>query len=223
LHHSPIFTCSQCFSPSSYGIEVSNRAIASASVGQEVAASKGVHHWSWHERDLYFFPDETVEEINAKFKPGYKLQVDYLTAKDYYEIQVSPEAADCWKPGTELLLTSHTRNQDDQQVRTIESSNPSTGIIRLSSPIEKPISVQDHPDFAIEVASLSRRIVFEADDDQDDEFIGGHLVVHHTSTPQNIEGVEIRNFGQQGRLGKYPIHFHMCGDSPNSLVKKNVV
>jgi hypothetical protein len=122
-----------------------------------------------------------------------------------------------------VLLTSHTRYQDDQQVRTIETSDSVTGIIRLTAPIDKPISLQDHSDFAIEVASLNRRIVFEADSDENDEFIGGHLVVHHTSTPQHIEGIEIRNFGQQGRLGKYPLHFHMCGDSPESLVKKNVV
>lgn len=191
--------------------------------GQTVTASKGVHHWSWNKNGLFFFPDETAAEINAKFGSGIQLQVEYTDTLNFNDVQVSPEAADCWKPGTEVLLTSHTRYQADQQVRTIASTDPATGTMTFTEPIEKPISLADHPDFAVEIASLNRRIVFEADDDVDDEFIGGHLVVHHTTSPQHIEGVEIKNFGQQGRLGKYPLHFHMCGDSPGSVVKKNVV
>jgi hypothetical protein len=153
----PRFYCFE--SPTSYGIEVSK--LSTAPLGQEVTASKGVHHWSYISARLYFFPDEDVDAINTKFKKGYQLEVAYLDTNDCYDIEVSPEATSCWKPGTELLLTSHTRNQDDQQVRTIESSDSATGVIRLTAPIDKPISLQDHADFAVEVASLNRRIVFE--------------------------------------------------------------
>merc|ERR1712232_286346 len=208
--------------PVGYGINVTRP--ATKPFGQVVTASQGIHHWSWREKKLYFHPDESAESINAKFSDGYQLEVSFMdTVRDAYEVEVSSAAAGCWKPGTEVLLTSHTRSMKDQQVRTIESSDATTGIIRFTRPIERPISKADHPDFAIEIASLNRRIVFEASSDANDEFIGGHLVVHHTAVKQHIEGVEIRNFGQQGRLGKYPLHFHMCGDSPESLVKKNVV
>lgn len=120
------------------------------------------------------------------------------------------------------MLTSHTRNWDGEQVATVSGYDPDTGMITLASPIDKPITLADSSDFAIEVASLTRRVVFEADSDATHDALGGHFVVHHMSAHQHIEGVEIRNFGQQGILGKYPLHFHMCGDNP-STVKKNVV
>jgi hypothetical protein len=195
-------------------------------LGQEMTSSK-IIHWSWGSNTLYLDnekTDQNVTEINERFQAGYELEVSLVEPElDTYEIQVSPAAADCWKPGTEVLLTSHTRSQTDQQVAVIKSRKGTSNFLRFADTIERPLSVANHPDFAVEVALLNRRIVFEADDDAGDEFIGGHLVVHHTSSAQHIEGVEIKNFGQQGRLGKYPLHFHMCGDSPGSLVKKNVV
>lgn len=217
-----LFVANNLSSNKNFVIDVSKKKGVSQ-LGQEVVASKGVHHWSWAGNGFFFFPDETEEQIQQKFPVGYKLKVDFLNATDVYDIKVSPEAAKCWKPGTEILLTSHTRSSKDQQVRTIESSNTEIGLLKLSEPINTPITVADHEDFAVEVAQLNRRIVFEADDDTNDENIGGHLIVHHTKSPQNIQGVEVRNFGQMGRLGRYPIHFHKCGDSPDSLVRRNVV
>jgi len=210
------------FSASNFDIDVSITQNPTP-IGRELVASSGIHHWSWAESGLFFFPDETDEKINEKFPVGYTLKVDYLDEKDVWDIEVSPEAAKCWKPGTEILLTSHTHSPHDRQVRTIESSNVETGLLRLSAPFNKPVTASENPDFAIEVAPLNRRIVFEADSDSNDENIGGHLIVHHTESPQYIEGVELRNFGQLGRLGRYPIHFHKCGDSPESLVRRNVV
>lgn len=53
---------------------------------------------------------------------------------------------------------------------------------------------------------------------------GGHLIIYHTpGVAQRLEGVEIRDFGQQGNLGRYPIHFHMSGDVDGSVVRNNVV
>ncbi|GJP59359.1 hypothetical protein CLOP_g11076 [Closterium sp. NIES-67] len=43
-------------------------------------------------------------------------------------------------------------------------------------------------------------------------------------TPQFIEGVEFAQMGQQGKLGRYNIHFHVCGDDQGrSVVRKNVM
>ena len=136
------------------------------------------------------------------------------------ELTVSPEAAACWGPGTELVITSHTRSMEDRQVVTVVSSDTTTGKVVLAETIAKPITLEDSLDFAVEIASLTRPVVFEG---EVDDSVGGHLIVFHTQTPQHIEGVEIRHFGQQGILGKYPVHFHGCHDSPGSIVKNNVV
>ena len=75
-------------------------------------------------------------------------------------------------------------------------------------------------EYAVEVASLSRAVTFTSTVEND---IGGHLIIFHTSTKQHISGVKIENFGQSGILGRYPIHFHMCGSSDSSIVSKNVI
>lgn len=71
------------------------------------------------------------------------------------------------------------------------------------------------PDFPAEVAWLSRSVTFDADTTQGSNGykswecnsgqrrIGGHMMISHTSVAQRIEGVEFKNFGQSGTLGKY--------------------
>lgn len=141
----------------------------------------------------------------------------------FSRLVVSQKASTCWGAGSELLLTSHTRDFADRQVVTVESVDEELGILTLTDTINKPITQQDHAVFAVEVASLSRSVVFEAESNLDDDMIGGHLIIYWTPTPQHLEGVEIRNFGQQGKLGRYPTHFHFCGNSKGSAMKKNVV
>ena len=92
--------------PTNYNITVAKA--GAFSTGVEALASKGVHHYSWNQNSLYFHPDETAEEFNTKFPIGSKLTLSNHGVYDYNEIKVSPDAAQCWKPGTDLLLTSHT-------------------------------------------------------------------------------------------------------------------
>ena len=97
-------------------------------------------------------------------------------------------------------------------------------MISVAEALLRPIiTLEDHSEFAAEIASLNRPVILEAESDEDDEFIGGHLIIQYTNRQQRIEGVEIRNFGQQGRLGRYPLHFHHCGNSIGSMVVRNVV
>jgi len=139
------------------------------------------------------------------------------------KLHVSAEAAACWKDTTELVITSHTRDWKDRQHVVVDSVDESRKVITLTDGIRKPITAGDSKEYGVEVASLSRPVIFEAESDADDKFIGGHLIVLRTQQKQHIEGVEIRNFGQQGRLGRYSLHFHFCGDSSSSVVRKNVV
>jgi hypothetical protein len=50
---------------------------------------------------------------------------------------------------------------------------------------------------------------------------GGHFMIFQTQTPQFIEGVELTSMGQQGTLGRYPMHFHLLQDTNfNSYARK---
>eukprot|EP00559_Dactyliosolen_fragilissimus_P007792 CAMPEP_0184861662 /NCGR_PEP_ID=MMETSP0580-20130426/6290_1 /TAXON_ID=1118495 /ORGANISM="Dactyliosolen fragilissimus" /LENGTH=1463 /DNA_ID=CAMNT_0027359231 /DNA_START=285 /DNA_END=4674 /DNA_ORIENTATION=- len=96
-------------------------------------------------------------------------------------------------------------------------------------------TLANDPDYPAEVAILSSSVTFDADTTQgnaggrswhcnvEQRRIGGHMMISHTSAVQRIEGVEFKNFGQSGKLGRYPIHFHICGDVSGSIVRKNIV
>ena len=144
------------------------------------------------------------------------------------QIVVSPEAAACWnRPGAEILISTSTYEPDQEQVAIIDSVDTTTGVITMTEPLRMVDTIStmaNDPRHATEVALLSRKIVFEAEEDPTNADIGGHFMVFHTKQSyQHIQGVEIRNFGQQGRLGKYPMHFHVCEDTVSSVVKKVVV
>jgi hypothetical protein len=132
-----------------------------------------------------------------------------------------------WTQGAEIIVTSHTRLYNDTQVRTIiaVSNAPVSGYsaFKLNAPILRPTTLIESSDFAVEVALLSRNIVFEGGFDTNKRH-GGHFMIMHTpSIIQSIEGVELKQFGQQGALGRYPIHFHFCDDVPGSVVARNTI
>jgi hypothetical protein len=132
-----------------------------------------------------------------------------------------------WGPGAQILITSHTRVWNEHQQRTIvrvvDSSVRGYVAVTLNAPITRPTTVVESSDFAVEVALLSRNILFEGGTDPT-TFHGGHFMIFHTPTvPQLIEGIEFRNFGQQGLPGRYPIHFHFCSDVSGSVVAKNSI
>ena len=132
-----------------------------------------------------------------------------------------------WDVGAQIVITSHTHDWFDNQARTIigQVNVQLTGYVgwKLNATFVRPTTILESKDFAVEVALLSRNILFEGGTDTQIRH-GAHFMVFHTPTiVQNINGVEFRNFGQQGLLGRYPIHFHHCGDVPGSVVSKNSI
>jgi hypothetical protein len=144
----------------------------------------------------------------------------------YSILHVDEKAASCWKPGDEILVTSWLKNPDQRLTATISQAGAGTLTLEENIPITALATEAEDPVFAVEVASLSRRVIFEAElDDPTREYkLGGHFMIYYT--PQQIQllqGVKLVNFGQQGELGRYPIHFHLSGSVAGSQVSKNVI
>lgn len=145
-----------------------------------------------------------------------------------FSVQVDADHVRNWAAGAEILFTSHTQAHDDQQVRKIfaiskSKSNPNVADILVLPAIKRPISARESPDFAVEVALLSRNIVFEGGHDSNENH-GGHFWIMHTpEVAQTVEGIEVKNFGQQGSLGRYPIHFHYNNEGRGSVIARNTV
>lgn len=75
-----------------------------------------------------------------------------------------------------------------------------------------------------EVALLTRNIRIEGQAEGGAFALeGGHFISAYTGVPQAIEGVEFTRLGQQGTLGRYPVHFHFNGRAPSSYVRKCAV
>jgi len=163
-----------------------------------------------------------IAKVEFKYQGGRTLQ---LVLQQEEELGISH----CWTPGSEILITSHTIRHEDSQVAKILSVAEDDGknIITLEDPIHEPISLEHDAHTGVEVALLSRNLKFTIDenDDVDNPLHGGHFIIMHTAAPvlQEIVGVEIDGFGQQGILGRYPIHFHMCGNVTGSVVSKNTI
>ena len=133
-----------------------------------------------------------------------------------------------WDVGAEILITAHTREWDGHQVRKIKKVSDYVlregyVLVELDAPIIRPTTLRQSNLYAVEVALLSRNIIFEGGPD-DVENHGAHFSIRDTpNVKQTLIGVDFQNFGQQGYLGRYPIHIHMNGAMPDSIVAKNTV
>jgi hypothetical protein len=81
--------------------------------------------------------------------------------------------------------------------------------------LDRPLGY-DHTaeaEFRGEVANLSRNVVVEsADPDSQGGLLRGHTMYHHGSAG-SVSYAEFRHLGKPGVLGRYSLHFHLCGDS----------
>ena len=95
-------------------------------------------------------------------------------------------------------------------------------------------------DMRFEVALLSRNIIIQgaglprgdgsptiADDGEvasEKQLFGAHTGAFHGGF-YRVENTELRHCGQSGVLGRYCMHFHVCGDNPapNSYIKSNSI
>lgn len=87
-----------------------------------------------------------------------------------------------------------------------------------------PAYYDQNPLSRAEVALLSRNVMVTATPDPSNELHGGHLIILHTpNVQQHLEGVQFKQMGQQGNLGRYPIHFHLSHNVSGSTVKANSI
>src|SRR5262249_40382353 len=77
--------------------------------------------------------------------------------------------------------------------------------------LDKPLAFEHRGEgyYRGEVANLSRNVVVESADPAKSR---GHTMYHRNSAG-SISYAEFRHLGKEGVLGKYSVHFHLCGDT----------
>jgi len=193
----------------------------------------------WHTCDqIYTVPEGVVKEGDLQYEIllNTETYIDYdvdnisivQTTGPINAIRVDDSVDGKWGVGAEVLITSHTNRWDEEQVRRITQIDASDepGYVNLvfNSTIRAPTTMKDDSRYATEIAILSRNIKVQGAEDDPDDLHGGHLMV--LATPgdgQDIVGLEVTNMGQAGNLGRYPLHFHLCGDVTGSRLAKNLI
>ncbi len=126
------------------------------------------------------------------------------------------EAVEGWRPGDRVIVTSTqvgaevlgTRrgkggsNTEERIIRSVQGTR-----ITLDRPLD-----HDHlgtGDYRGEIANLSRNVVVES---ADPAGVRGHTMYHRGSAG-SISYAEFRHLGKEGILGRYSLHYHLCGDT----------
>lgn len=128
-----------------------------------------------------------------------------------------------WKEGDQVVLGSTNRARNDRKGSggfLDASENEQRRIVSVGKrdftggyPIrlDRPVNFSHYADeqFQGEVINLSRNVIIES---ADPDGIRGHTMYHKHSAG-SISYAEFRHLGKRDVLGRYSIHFHLCGDT----------
>ena len=145
-----------------------------------------------------------------------------------------------WKAGEQIAITSSDFDVDgfDEQFEAQEltiASDPlyddmkDETFIQFEQPLnythfgERQCFEDVCVDTVAEVVLLSRNVVVEGnmDVDSQEEGWGGQIKMH--STDSKVSYVELKNMGQKGQLGSYPLHWHIPGNAAGCFAKGNSI
>lgn len=135
-----------------------------------------------------------------------------------------------WRSGDRIVITAtsrqrpfagnataHVTDRPGSEVRRIEAINKygpelrerlgSEATLIVDRPLDHPHRAE--PGYAGEIANLSRNVVIES---ADPDGVRGHTMYHRHSTG-SISYAEFRHLGKRGVLARYPIHYHLVGDT----------
>ncbi len=125
-----------------------------------------------------------------------------------------------WKAGDEIVLASTDFDPRQAERRNIAAISGNT--ITLDKPLvymhfgEITFEVDERG----EVGMLTRNIKVQASEDAAQTFLGGHIMAMVTSK-MYVEGVELNRMGQNLELARYPIHWHLVGDTGKGQYVRN--
>ncbi len=130
------------------------------------------------------------------------------TAKAGSTELVLAEPVSGWRVGDRLIVTSssHPRYKKDK-AEEVTITRLTDGGIRFTPPL-----TSDHAgegDYRAEVANLSRNVIVES---AQPDGVRGHTMYHRGSAG-SISYAEFRHLGKEGVLGRYSLHYHLCGDT----------
>lgn len=130
------------------------------------------------------------------------------TAKPFDNSVTLAEKVDGWKVGDVIVVTA---TQQGYKETGLSEERTVTAIDGQKLTLDKPLQ-QEHlgiGDTRGEVANLSRNVIVESADPDGER---GHTMYHKNSAGA-ISYAEFRHLGKKNVLGRYSVHFHVCGET----------
>lgn len=139
---------------------------------------------------------------------------------------ITVDDADGWEVGDEIVVASTEDDPGQAEKRTV------TGMAGPLLSLDRPLDFHHNGelvtvagrqvDLRAEVGRLSRNVVVRGPASTSQDGFGGHVIVANDGVA-HIADAEFVRMGQAGRIGKYPIHFHMMGSAPDNWVRRAAV
>jgi hypothetical protein len=118
-----------------------------------------------------------------------------------------------WRVGDEVLLTAAKRSTAGARRNNPDGSGSETRRISkidgLTLQLDRPLAHEHlgEGEFRCEAANLSRNVIIESADPKKGR---GHTM-YHRNCAGGISYARFAHLGQEGMLGRYPIHYHLVG------------
>jgi hypothetical protein len=122
-----------------------------------------------------------------------------------------------WRAGDRIILTATTRQNKQKKTFQPSTRDAAQTEERLIQKIDGANITLNEAlkyahvaagDYRGDVANLSRNVVVESADLK----MRGHTMYHRNSSG-SIAYAEFRHLGKEGVLGRYSLHYHLCGDT----------
>lgn len=122
-----------------------------------------------------------------------------------------------WRPGDLLVIAPSGADPFEVEAVTVTAVSGTevafTPPLRFTHSGELQTVAGRLVDERAEVGLLTRNIVIQGGANGHGRQLGGHIMIMAGGIGR-IEGAELRFMGQTGRLGRYPIHWHLAGYAP---------
>uniref|UniRef100_A0A8C4H3K0 hyaluronoglucosaminidase n=1 Tax=Dicentrarchus labrax TaxID=13489 RepID=A0A8C4H3K0_DICLA len=186
------------------------------------SVSKPVEHIA----SVKTIPGRKWRTLGAMFLPGFPISGFQVDAVDQVVLNLQDEVQQTWKPGDQIVVASTDYSMHQAEEFTLlPCSRCTSRQVRIQG---KPQynhvgEIIDGVDMRAEVALLSRNILIYGEMENscygnnlcqfyNHDTYGGHIKIFGNYSSVHLSHVELKNMGQQGEKGHYPLHFHLCGD-----------
>jgi hypothetical protein len=140
--------------------------------------------------------------------------------------RITLKDAPAWRIGDKLVVTSTDYRGENAEERTI--AGIAGNVVTLSAPLARQhwcattnFGTKTLEECA-EVGLLTRNIRIQGDAFSITGGFGGHVMVMNGSSAQ-LNGIEFLHMGQKGRIGRYPMHWHLVGDAPGQYMNNSSI